>query len=125
MGPVETITSRRALTVRSAPPRWYSTLSAYAEIGPLHRRSQIGVRGAASTPSADGHVEAADALLLIAIDVLRVGIASLLTRFQPGLMQWIRQQTIACLQWAARAAVGIAAVNVRFSATKVWQHVCV
>ena len=95
-------TSLRAPTVRS-PPRWLNGdaggsrplerdlrrrgLCQDGQVGALHRRSQIGGRGRAASAFGNRHLEAAEALLPLAIVVVRLLIACLDAGLRKGVDQ--------------------------------------
>ena len=83
---------------------------------------QIGDRRAAALTAAHGHIETAEAFLLVAVDVVRERIACLLAGREPRGMQRVREASVAGLQGPPVAAVGVAARIARLSTTEVRQH---
>ena len=71
--------------------------AADGEVGPRSRRMQIGDRRTAALPAAHGHVETAEAFLLVTVDVIRERIAGLLAGREPRGMQRVREASIAGL----------------------------
>src|SRR3954470_4508725 len=73
----------------------------------------------------DGHVHAAKALLLVAVDVPRFGIAGLPRRLDEDAVERILQGSVAGMERTVAAAVQIAALGPSLGTLEVGQHVTI
>ncbi len=91
----------------------------HAEIGPRHRRLEIGIGRAPAAAAMDGHVHAPKAFLLRAVDVVGQRIARLLRRIEKGGVERVLQPAITGVESALGAAIGITALVARLGATEI------
>jgi hypothetical protein len=94
----------------------------HGKVRPAHGGPQVGVGcTAATTVRADGHVEATEAFLLVAVDVVGRGVARLPAGREPGGVKRIRERAVARLERALVAAVIVAARRAFLGTAKVRQ----
>src|SRR5690606_6167758 len=93
------------------------------EIGAIERGHQISGRGAAPLAVSDRGLIGADAFLLRAIEIVRVGMASLLARLDKGLEENARLARIGDAERPLAAVKGAVAVLVAFGALEIGQHI--
>jgi len=113
----------RAPPVEEDPRR--ERVGADREVGPLHRRAQIRIGGAAALTPADRHLEIAEALLLETVHVVGQGVTGLPAGLEPGGVQGVLQQAAARRERSVRAAIVVAATGAALGALEVRQHVAV
>src|SRR5450631_41514 len=98
-------------------------MRAHVKIGPVHRRAEVRVGGAATPTVSYRHVHPAEAFVLETVDVRGLRIAGLAGRRQPCCMQGIAQAPVTRLQLAVAAAVLVAAFLASFGALEIRQYV--
>ncbi len=95
------------------------------EVGPLHRRAQIGDRGAAASHPADGQLVVADALLLGAVEI-GVGLEpGLLRAGRKGVVQFVVRAQIRDVERAALPMIIVGAALLVLGAAEIRQHVVI
>ena len=97
----------------------------HLEIAPLHRRPQIGVGGRPAHAVPHRHVEAAESLLLLAVEVGAHRIAGLPARLDEGVVERIALGPCARRQRPVAAAIGVGAAAQTFGAAEIGQHVAI
>ena len=90
-----------------------------------HRRMQVGARRTPAAAAMHRHVHAAEAFLLLPVDVLGRGIAGLARRLQPRRVQRVAHRAVLRVQRPVGAAPGIAAFRPRLGAAEIRQHVAI
>ena len=98
---------------------------AHRQVAPAHRRTQVGIRGAAAPAAAHGHVQVPESFLLKAVHVGGQRVAGLPPRLQPGRVQRVGEKPAARLERAIAAAVLIASLGAAFRALEVRQHILI
>ena len=93
------------------------------EVRARPRAVEVGAGGAPAHPVADGAVHPAEALLLVAVDVLGHGIAGLPARLDEGVVERVGQGAVARVERPVVAAVAVTAFFPRLGALEVGQHV--
>ena len=96
---------------------------ANSEIVTPARRIEIGKRRAPSEAAVDSHVHPGDTFLLKAVHVIGKGIACLLSRFHPGVIEWIVAWSNRNMKRAVAATIVIGSTIVCFRLFEIGQAI--
>ena len=95
------------------------------QVGPLHRRAQIGERGAAPPHLAHGQLVVADAFLLGAVEIGVGREPGLLRGGDKGVVQFVAGAQIGDVERAAGAVIIVRAALLVLGAAEIRQHVVI